>query len=106
MFGWVEEIPQNENTHFNPANPYAVAKLYAHNMARVYRQSYGLFIACGILFNHESPKRGLGFVTQKVTYAAACAKLGIKTSEHLNEEGEPIVRDRRVALGNLNAKRD
>jgi len=106
MFGWVREIPQNEETPFNPANPYAAAKLYAHNIARIYRKSYKMFISCGILFNHESPRRGLGFVTQKVTYAAACAKLGIKTSEHLNEEGEPIVKNGKVALGNLEAKRD
>jgi len=106
MFGWVREIPQNENTPFNPANPYAAAKLYAHSIARIYRKSYKMFIVCGILFNHESPRRGLGFVTQKVTYAAACAKLGIKNSEHLNEEGESIVKNGKVALGNLEAKRD
>ncbi|MBI3290030.1 GDP-mannose 4,6-dehydratase [Candidatus Microgenomates bacterium] len=106
MFGWVREIPQNENTPFNPANPYAAAKLYAHSLAKIYRESYKMFIACGILFNHESPRRGLGFVTQKVTYAAACAKLGVKDSEHLNEEGEPIVKNGKVALGNLEAKRD
>lgn len=106
MFGWVKEIPQNEDTPFNPANPYAAAKLYAHNIARIYRKSYKMFISCGILFNHESPRRGLGFVTQKVTYAAACAKLGIKVSRHLNEEGEPIFNNGKVALGNLEAKRD
>lgn len=106
MFGWVREIPQNEETPFNPANPYAAAKLYAHAITRIYRQSYNMFAANGILFNHESPRRHLGFVTQKVTYAAACAKLGIKTSEHLNEEGEPIVKGGKVALGNLQAKRD
>jgi GDPmannose 4,6-dehydratase len=106
MFGWVKQIPQNEETPFNPANPYAAVKLYAHNIARIYRKSYNMFISCGILFNHESPRRGLGFVTQKVTYAAACAKLGIRTSKHLNEEGEPIVKNGKVALGNLEAKRD
>ena len=68
--------------------------------------SYGMFVSCGILFNHESPRRNMGFVTQKITYAAACAKLGIKTSKHLNEEGEPIFRNSKVRLGNLNAKRD
>jgi GDPmannose 4,6-dehydratase len=106
MFGWVKEIPQNEDTYFNPANPYAAAKLYAHNMVKIYRKSYNMFAANGILFNHESPRRHLTFVTQKVTYAAACAKLGIKTSEHLNEEGEPIIKNSKVALGNLQAKRD
>jgi len=106
MFGWVKEIPQSEETPFNPANPYAAAKLYAHDIARIYRKSYNMFISCGILFNHESPRRGLGFVTQKVTYAAACAKLGIKNSKNLNEEGEPIVKNGKVGMGNLEAKRD
>ncbi|MBI4058808.1 GDP-mannose 4,6-dehydratase [Candidatus Microgenomates bacterium] len=106
MFGWVKEIPQNENTPFNPANPYAAAKLYAHSIARIYRASYNIFVACGILFNHESPRRGMDFVTQKVTYAAACAKLAIKNSDYLNEEGEPIVKNSKVSLGNLDAKRD
>jgi GDPmannose 4,6-dehydratase len=106
MFGWVKEIPQNEDTPFNPANPYAASKLYAYNMTRIYRKSFNMFATNGILFNHESPRRHLGFVTQKVTYAAACAKLGIKNSDHLNEEGEPIVKDGKVSLGNLDAKRD
>jgi GDPmannose 4,6-dehydratase len=106
MFGWVREIPQKEDTPYNPANPYAAAKLYAHNIAKIYRESYKMYIACGILFNHESPRRGLGFVTQKVAYAAACAKMGIRTSPHLNEHGEPIVKDGKVAMGNLGAKRD
>jgi len=106
MFGWVREIPQNEDTPFNPANPYAAAKLYAHVMTKIYRESYKMFAVNGILFNHESPRRHLGFVTQKVTYAAACAKLGVKNSVHLNEEGEPIVKNGKVALGNMEAKRD
>ncbi len=106
MYGWVKEIPQSEETPFNPANPYAAAKLYAHNMTKIYRKSYNMFATCGILFNHESPRRHLNFVTQKVTYAAAAAKLGIKNSEHLNEEGEPIVKNGKVGLGNLEAKRD
>jgi len=106
MFGWVREIPQTEETPFNPANPYASAKLYAYTMTKIYRKSYNFFAANGILFNHESPRRHLGFITQKVTYAAACAKLGIKTSEYLNEEGEPIFKNRKVALGNMDAKRD
>ena len=106
MFGWVKEIPQNEETPFNPANPYAAAKLYAFNLTKIYRKSYKMFAANGILFNHESPRRHLGFVTQKVSYAAACAKLGVKNSEHLNEEGEPIMKNGKVSLGNLDAKRD
>jgi len=106
MYGWVKEISLSEDTPFNPANPYAAAKLYAHSMTKIYRKSYNMFAACGILFNHESPRRHLNFVTQKVTYAAACAKLGVKNSEYLNEEGEPIVKNGKVALGNLEAKRD
>lgn len=106
MFGWVREIPQTEETPFNPANPYAVAKLYAYCMTRIYRKSYNMFATNGILFNHESPRRHLGFVTQKVAYAAACAKLNIKTSQHLNEEGEPVYKNGKVSLGNLEAKRD
>lgn len=106
MFGWVKEIPQTEETPLNPANPYAAAKLYAYAMTRIYRESYNMFATNGILFNHESPRRHLGFVTQKVTYAAACAKLDIKNSTHLNEEGEPIVKNGKVSLGNMEAKRD
>ncbi len=106
MYGWVNAIPQSEKTAPNPANPYAAAKLYAHNIASIYRKSYGMFICCGVLYNHESPRRGFGFVTQKVAYAAACAKLGIENSQHLNEEGEPVVKNGKVALGNLAAKRD
>lgn len=106
MFGWVREIPQTEETPFNPANPYAAAKLYAFAMTKIYRKSYNMFACNGILFNHESPRRHLGFVTQKVAYSAACASLGVSTSEHLNEEGEPIFKNGKVALGNLEAKRD
>jgi len=106
MFGWVREIPQTEETPFNPANPYAASKLYAFCMTKIYRESYKMFATNGILFNHESPRRHLGFVTQKVTYAAACIKLGIKNSDHLNEAGESVVRNGKVALGNLEAKRD
>lgn len=106
MFGIVLESPQHEATPFNPANPYAAAKAYAHHMASIYRQSYGMFICCGILFNHESPYRGMNFLTQKVTYGAACAKLGIRDSVATNEEGEPIVRKGKLSLGNLDASRD
>jgi GDPmannose 4,6-dehydratase len=87
MFGDVLESPQDERTPFNPLNPYAAAKVYAHQTAAIYRRSYGMFIACGILFNHESPLRGMRFLTQKVAYGAACAKLGLINSVALNEEG-------------------
>ena len=106
MFGDVLESPQDERTPFNPVNPYAAAKVYAHHTATIYRRSYGMFIACGILFNHESPLRGMRFLTQKIAYGAACAKLGITDSVALNEEAEPIVRNGKLALGNLDAARD
>lgn len=106
MFGVVKESPQNEETLFNPVNPYSAAKLYAHNIAKIYRKSYNMFISCGILFNHESPRRGMHFIPQKVAYAAACLKLGIQNSPVLNEKGDPIVKNGKLSLGNLNAQRD
>jgi GDPmannose 4,6-dehydratase len=106
MFGKVQEVPQNENTPFNPVNPYAASKLYAHNIANIYRESFGLFIACGILFNHESPRRGMHFITQKVTYGAACIKCDMQNSPVLSETGEPIVKEGKLHLGNLDAQRD
>ncbi len=106
MFGRTTAVPQDEGTPFNPQNPYAAAKVYAHQMARIYRESYGMFIATGILFNHESERRPLHFVTQKIAYGAACAALGINDSPDLNERGRPIVEHGRLALGNLEVARD
>jgi len=106
MFGAPTIVPQNEHTPFEPVNPYGAAKLYAHTTGQIYRTSYNLFIACGILFNHESPRRGIHFLTQKVAYGAACVNLGILNSPDLNEQGEPIIKDGKIALGNLDAKRD
>jgi GDPmannose 4,6-dehydratase len=91
MFGKVQTIPQDEATPFYPRSPYGVAKLYAHWMTVNYRESYGIFGASGILFNHESPLRGLEFVTRKITDAAARIKLGLLDV---------------LELGNMNAKRD
>ena len=91
MFGKVQTIPQNESTPFYPRSPYGVAKLYGHFMSINYRESYDIFAACGILFNHESPLRGLEFVTRKITNSAAKIALG-----KLNC----------LELGNLEAKRD
>lgn len=91
MFGKVQEIPQNENTPFYPRSPYGVAKLYAHWMTINYRESYDIFGASGILFNHESPLRGQEFVTRKVTNSLAKIKLGKQDV---------------LELGNLDAKRD
>jgi GDPmannose 4,6-dehydratase len=106
MFGAATESPQNERTPLRPTNPYAVSKTYAHQIAATYRVQHGSFIACGIMFNHESRFRDIGFLSQKLTYGAACAKLGILNSPLLNEKGEPVVRDGKLAMGNLEARRD
>ncbi|MGA9347559.1 MAG: GDP-mannose 4,6-dehydratase [Anaerolineae bacterium] len=91
MFGKVRETPQNENTPFYPRSPYGVAKVYGHWITVNYRESYGLFACSGILFNHESPRRGLEFSTHKVTYGVARIKLGL---------------DNELRMGNLDAQRD
>lgn len=91
MFGMVRETPQNESTPFYPRSPYGVAKLYGHWITVNYRESYDLFACSGILFNHESPRRGLEFVTRKVTYSAARIKLGMQQD---------------IKMGNLDAERD
>lgn len=108
MYGVPKQIPQNEDTPFNPHNPYAAAKEYAHRMAGIARndRKNPQFISCGILFNHESPRRGLNFVTRKITAAVACIKNGRKHDIPLNEIGEPIVIDRKLTLGDLEARRD
>jgi GDPmannose 4,6-dehydratase len=106
MFGQVRTSPQNEDTPLSPANPYAAAKIYGHQMARIYRESYGLYISNGILFNHESERRPLHFLTQKVAYGAACAALGIDDSPDRNEVGVAIVREGKLSLGNLEIARD
>lgn len=108
MFGAPKQVPQNEDTPLNPANPYAAAKEFAHRMALIARndKKQPQFIACGILFNHESPRRGLNFVTRKITAAVACIKNNKKEGIPLNEMGEPIVKNGKLKLGDLNAKRD
>ena len=105
IFGGVEEEVVDENTEFRANNPYGTAKLYSHLMTATYRESFGLFACGGILFNHESPRRSLHFVTRKVTMAAACIKLGIENPP-LNEAGDPLVANGVVQLGNLDAVRD
>lgn len=108
MFGAPTQVPQNEETPFAPVNPYAAAKEYAHRMAVIARkdQKNPQFIACGILFNHESPRRGINFVTRKISAAVACIKNSRKENIPLNELGEPIVQNGKVKLGDLTAKRD
>ena len=91
MFGEVTSSPQNEETVFNPRSPYACAKVFAHNITKNYREAYGMFACSGILFNHESPRRGENFVTKKITRAVAEISLGMRNN---------------LALGNLDASRD
>jgi GDPmannose 4,6-dehydratase len=91
MFGKVREVPQRESTPFYPRSPYGVSKVFAHYITVNYRESYDLFATSGILFNHESPRRGLEFVTRKVTHGVARIKLGLDTQ---------------LSLGNLDAHRD
>ena len=91
MFGLVQENPQKETTPFYPRSPYGVAKVYSHWIAKNYRESYDMFISNGILFNHESPRRGENFVTRKITLGVAAIKLGLQ---------------KKLPLGNLNASRD
>ncbi len=90
MFGGAKP-PQSEATPFEPRSPYACAKVFAHQLCQNYREAYGMFICCGILFNHESPRRGIPFVTRKITRAAARIRHGL---------------DKKLYLGNLDAKRD
>ena len=91
MYGNCKKTPQNEKTVFKPDSPYAAAKLYAHNITKIYREAYGIFACTGILFNHESPRRGETFVTKKIVKGLAEIKYGKK---------------KRLSLGNLDAKRD
>jgi GDPmannose 4,6-dehydratase len=91
MFGQVDESPQNERTPFHPRSPYGVAKVYGHFLTQNYRESYGMYAVSGIMFNHESPRRGAEFVTRKVTLGVAKIKLGY---------------ERQLRLGNLSASRD
>src|SRR3954454_16283023 len=91
MFGKVRQVPQNEDTPFYPRSPYGVSKVFGHYITVNYRESYNLFACAGILFNHESPRRGLEFVTRKVTDGVARIKMGLTDT---------------LSLGNLTAKRD
>lgn len=106
MFGDRTTTPQNENTPFRPVNPYAAAKVYAHQVARIYRDTLGVFVSCGILFNHESPLRGMSYLTQRIAYGAACASCHVSESPLLNADGTPVVTGGKLLLGNLDAQRD
>lgn len=106
MFGDFTTAPQDENTPYRPVNLYAAAKVYAHHVAHIYRDALGLFVSCGILFNHESPLRGMGYLTQRIAYGVACASCGISESPLLNADGKPIVTGGKLLLGKLDAQRD
>ncbi|MCL4262492.1 MAG: GDP-mannose 4,6-dehydratase [Anaerolineae bacterium] len=106
IFGNVQAESATEQTPFDANNPYGIAKAYAHMMTRCYRESYGLFACGGILFNHESPRRSLHFVTRKVTAAVACIKNKV-AHPPLDELGRPLVTpDGKLKLGYLDARRD
>lgn len=105
IYGGVPIEVVDESTPFLANNPYGIAKLYAHLMTVNYRESYNMFACAGMLFNHESERRGLHFVTRKVTMGAACIKLGVKHPP-LNEIGEPLVQDGKLKIGSLDTYRD
>jgi GDPmannose 4,6-dehydratase len=106
VFGNVGGGYQNESTPLQPHNPYGVAKAYAHSMVGAFRRTKGLFACSGILFNHESPRRPLSYVSQKIAYAAGVIGSGAATSEEHDDAGAPIVCDGRVSLGSLDVHRD
>ena len=101
IFGEVMTSPQTENTIFNPRSPYGAAKLYAHQLTRIYRKHYGVFACAAILYNHESPRRGLEFVTRKITHTVAKIKLGLETE--LKLESLDGIRDWGYAVDYVNA---
>ncbi|HLD01764.1 MAG TPA: GDP-mannose 4,6-dehydratase, partial [Patescibacteria group bacterium] len=106
VFGNIESEAATELTPLDANNPYGIAKVYAHMMMRCYRESYNMFTCGGFLFNHESPRRSLHFVTRKITAGAACIKNNLKHPP-LNELGEPLVdKEGKLHLGLLDAKRD
>jgi GDPmannose 4,6-dehydratase len=106
IFGNIEAESANEDTKIDANNPYGIAKSYAHMMTRCYRESYNMFACGGILFNHESERRGLWFVSRKVTAGVACIKNKVKNSP-MNELGEPLItQDLKLLMGDLTTKRD
>lgn len=107
MFGAPPVVPQDETTPLRPNNPYGAAKLMAHHNARILREGTDqLFVCCGILFNHESPRRGMQYVTRKVSVGVACIANKVKNPP-LNEAGKPMItKDWKLEMGNLEAKRD
>ena len=106
IFGDATSELQDELTRANPKSPYGVSKAYAHHIVGAYRQQYGLHLSCGIMFNHESPRRPLNFVSQKIAHAAAAAGLRLTETRELDERGRPILCGGKLYLGDINVRRD
>ena len=106
MFGNTTDEFIDEATPMLATSPYAIAKLYAHRMTINYRDSYDIYACGGILFNHESPRRGIEFVTRKITYSVACIASGVKNSSMASESREPLVENGQFKLGDMGSSRD
>lgn len=106
IYGDTRTKLQDEETRANPGSPYGISKAYAHQIVSAYRQQYGLHLSCGILFNHESPRRPLSFVSQKIAHAAAAAALGMVETRELDERGKPILFGGKLFLGDISVRRD
>jgi GDPmannose 4,6-dehydratase len=106
IFGDSKVSPQSETTPFNPQTPYGVAKLAAHRTIGLFRRNYGLHASSGIMFNHESPRRPLSYVSQKIAHAAAAASMGLRDTAEKDDRGRPILCSGVVQLGDLEVRRD
>jgi GDPmannose 4,6-dehydratase len=106
IFGHSTDPTQNENTRCDPTTPYGIAKYYAHRVIGAYREHYGLHLSSGIMFNHESPRRPLSFVSQKIAHAAAALHLGLLETVEQDERGQPLLSGGKLKLGGLETTRD
>jgi GDPmannose 4,6-dehydratase len=106
IFGNSAISPQDEQTPFRPQSPYGVAKLYAHLIIDAYRKNYRLHASSGIMFNHESPRRPLSYVSQKIACAAAAVSIGLRETSDKDERGLPLLKNGKVTLGNIDIRRD
>jgi GDPmannose 4,6-dehydratase len=106
IFGHASEPTQSEKTRCDPTSPYGIAKYYAHRMIGAYRRHYGLHLSSGIMFNHESPRRPLSFVSQKIAHAAAALHLGLSETAEQDERGQPLLSGGKLKLGGLETTRD
>jgi GDPmannose 4,6-dehydratase len=106
IFGDMTVTPQNETTPCCPQTPYGIAKLYAHQTIMAYRRQYGIHASSGVMFNHESPRRPLSYVSQKIAHAAAALSIGLSETKEQDERGHPILCGGQLRLGNLDVRRD